>query len=480
MHPKEKKQLLSQTQRLSFSQKLGLDPRQIPYQKYLQMPLYKLTEEINSLLGDGELANPALERVFPSVSIKNRKGLTSKQIEEKRWGLKESRSYSSSDPFQDVIEGTIASKSTLKEHLLFQLHIHPLDEELMKAGELLIGNLDEQGFFQKKVNGETIYPQEVLQLNRISLSAEECEKLLSLIRRFDPVGVCVENQWESLKIQAELKGGAPDSFWVLMEAGERFLASGKEGNPTAALPLSEAQLLEAKEFLATLNLQPATAFSVQEHYLYPEMELALVEGKPVVRVDDSYSKGLRISNEYQQMAIEPGKENEALRKFALAQMDEAKLFLDALEFRQKSLASIGYKLLELQKDFFLKGPAFLKRVTQKEMATLLNLDETRISRLVNEKSVKTSWGIFPLKYFFSAGGVKILEGTNSSFRGETVLSRNGIKARILSIQKEFGEKNEKNKKLSDQKIADILKGEGIEIARRTVAKYRSEMNLPSF
>lgn len=487
MASKGKGQILSQSQRLSLSQRFGLDPRQIPYQKYLQMPNSQLREAINELLGGGESANPALERnlSISSNSTQNRKGLTSQQLEEKKWGLKErSGVTASSDSFQNFIEGAIASKPTLKEHLLFQLHIQPLDEEKMKAGELIIGNLDEQGFYQKKPSGETISPEEVLRVNSIFLSEEERHQLLQLIRGFDPIGVCVENQWESLRLQARAKGGFPPSFFSLLEKGEEIFFSNKKGSAIENLNLTEEEIADAKFFLSTLNLNPASEFASEANYIYPEMELSFLNGEPYVFVDDSYAYGLQISNEYVMMATQQGKENLALRKFALAQMEEAKIFLDTLELRKTALMEIGYRLLEFQKDFFLKGTPFLKKLTQKEMAESLNLDETRISRLVNEKWVKTEWGIFPLKYFFSKGGVRYTGERKSPSQENNpekiFLSPNGVKARILAIQKEFKENMGKNKKLSDQQITDILKGEGIEIARRTVAKYRLDQNRSSF
>lgn len=460
---------LSQTARLSQTQRLGLDPRQIPYQKYLKMSAMDLNQAVSDML-NGENINPALERISP-------KGLSSKAVEEKRWGLKESTYHSSeesSNKYQQFLESAAVSKSTLKEHLLLQLHIQPLEPYIMEAGELIIGNLDDRGFFQKRSDGSTITPQDVLRSSKARLSDEELKSLLYLMAQFDPVGTCVADERESILVQAKIKGNEPSFFYQIMEQDSQTLKNSSLEEVARKVGATQADVEAIKSYLKDFNPNPGSDFASEVEYLVPDMEIYFEtngygEFFPVIKVENGFCDGLGISKEYRDLLDADEGDSSQIQEFVKEQVDQAKLFLDMLEFRQNSLKLIGKNIAESQIEFFLKGHKFLKAIKQKEFANKLNIEESRFSRLISGKTVKTKWGLFPLKYFFSSGGVA------SPYHNNEFISPYAVKAHIKEIIALEGSK----KSVSDLKISQRLKERQINISRRTVSKYRNNLDVTS-
>lgn len=462
---------LAQTARLSQTQRLGLDPRQIPYQKYLKMSVQDLSKAINEML-TGENINPALEKNTPNK-------LSSKAVEEKRWGLRESSFYASddaSDKYQQFIENSLTTKSTLKEHLLLQLHVQPLDQHIIEAGELIIGNLDNRGFFQRRNDGSVITPYELLKSSGCHLSNEELSSLLHLISQFDPIGTCVADEKESLIVQAKITGGEPPYFYEFMSQDVKTLQNSSPETIAKKIGATPKELDAIKKYLHNFNPNPGHNYTEEVEYVIPDLEIYFEkenEGDdfyPVVKIENGFYDGLGISKEYTGLLQKNQNDEQGeVVAFVKEQVNQAKLFLEMIEYRQNSLRAIGKTIALEQKEFFLKGPKFLKSISQKKMSLFLHIDESKFSRLISGKTIKTKWGLFPLKYFFSNGGVV------SPYKPNELISPNAVKAHIKEIMMAHSSK----KTLSSEKISKILKGKGIDISRRTVAKYRNNLNITS-
>jgi RNA polymerase sigma-54 factor len=439
-------------------QELRMTPQLLQSIQIMTLPLQDLQFRIQEELE----ANPALELVEerPSVSIDEPEERSEEyeyfeNSSDPGYGASGSGD-DSGDSKRMFLEGALSRPESLHEHLLWQLRLQPISEEEFVVGELLINNLDENGFHQED-------PYALVDGARHPL----IEPVAATIRTFDPVGTCVADFRESLVVQVRQ---IPDvSPWVepiIMEHLEA-LERGRYREIARTLGAPVEAVHAALEEIRTLNPFPGRQFSVAEpRYVIPDLTLKRRDGQFVLVLNEEEIPVLGVNQVFARTAA--GADREA-RAFAGGKVKEARWFIHSIRQRNETLLRVARAVLEFQRDFFIKGKKYLVPLTLKDIARELEVSEATVSRVTNGKYIQTEWGIFELKHFFSNS----VAGSGS---GGSRYSKGGVKEIVREILEQH---SASGKALSDQKVADLLAQRGIRIARRTVAKYRSELKISS-
>ncbi len=443
-------------------QQLKMSPQLYQSIQLMTLPLQELKTRIQEELEQ----NPALD-VEENSSEVSWEELKNKKNEEPDFFENSSdpgyvRSYDEegADAKQRFMEGALSRPESLHDHLMWQLRLQPISNDQYRVGELLIWNLDENGFHiedPEKLVGEQ--EQEML------------DEVIQLIQQFDPSGVCTADYRESLLVQAELDPDAPPHTEEMIEKHLDLIEKNETKEASKKLGIGESEVERIVEFIRTLTPYPGRLFSNDSTtYVTPDVVVRRVEGDFKLVLNDDEIPALEVNPYYREMA--ESRENDAqkeARRFSKEKVRDARWFIRSIKQRNATLMSIARSIVEFQRKFFLYGPKHLAPLTLKDVASEVEVHETTVSRIVNAKYIQTEWGIFPLKYFFSNS----ISGAGSS---GSRYSKEAVKQIIKEIIEEHGEQK---KRLSDQKISDILKKRGISIARRTVAKYRGELAIES-
>jgi RNA polymerase sigma-54 factor len=374
-------------------------------------------------------------------------------------GYSRAAAEEASEAKRQFIEGALSQPESLQDHLLWQLALQPIPPEWRAVGELLIRNLDENGFHRE--------PPELLV--REPAEGEIIGRVMALIQGFDPAGVCVADVRESLLVQIRLH---PDPHPRAAEVvGSHFeqLEQQKLKEIEKAMRIGEATLKEIVAFIRTLDPLPGRNYSRDvPRWVLPDVQVTLQDGEFVILLNDEMIPVLGISPLFEEMARnKEGAKDAKTRRFVSANLQQARWFIRTIGQRNETLLKVCRAVVEFQREFFLKGPKYLKPLTLKDIAGEVGVHEATVSRITSAKHVQTEWGIFALKHFFSNS----IAGTGSS---GSRFSKGGVKETIREIIGEEG-----GGRLSDQKIVEILAAKGISIARRTVAKYRGELAIDS-
>ena len=377
--------------------------------------------------------------------------------------LSSSGSSKDDDEKANWIERAMSEKESLSEHLLKQLGCIDLDEKTRSVAETIISSLDQNGF-----TGEN--PENLVSEKDRPYFA----KALSVVQSLDPSGVGAKDWKDSLLLQIKEEGADDDELNLFKQLIYKELDNIKSGKiETIAKELkTDKEDVEAMlDLIKSLTPFPGLAYSSEyDGYIIPELSIKKKDGKlalslnrfalPIVEVDPSY---IEMEKE---LKGEKTEENKIALKYLKENISNANSLISQIAARESTLERTGTVLMEKQKDFFLYGPLYLKGLTMKEVADEVGVHEATISRVASSKYIDTDFGIFPIRYLFSAKPQK--ESGND-------LSKNAIKETIRKIIEE----NKDTKALSDQKICNILSERGITIARRTVSKYRKELNIDS-
>ncbi|NGQ95090.1 RNA polymerase factor sigma-54 [Brevibacillus sp. SYP-B805] len=350
------------------------------------------------------------------------------------------------------------SGSTLYEHLESQLGlVKGLTDGQRKIALYLIGNLDEKGYLE-------ISLEEVA--HRMGAALDEVEDMLTVIQHFDPVGVGARSLEECLLLQLQHEGLDDEKVVRVVRDHLADLANNRFQRIAEKLSCSIQEVQEIADRVRSLNPRPGASFSHGEtRYVIPDVTVEKVGGEYIVLVNDISAPRLVINRFYEKMLKEQKSQDEA-RQFIHEKLNAALWLAKSLEQRRLTLMRVTQAIVEVQRDFFEHGVHFLKPMTQKEIAERVNLHESTISRATSNKYVQTPRGIFELKYFFTSA--------LATASGEAASSES-VKKRIKAII----DGEDRKRPLSDQAITEMLMKEGIEISRRTVAKYREEMLIPS-
>jgi RNA polymerase sigma-54 factor len=475
-------------QKLGLHQSLQqkLSPQQIQFIKLLQVPTAELEArieeelELNPLLEEGANDNaeePNTEEVeTPEESATQEEDLDIKDYlrDDDYAGYK---TYSEGDDEEEDRELPIAMSSSLHETLLTQLGYLKLSDRQMAIGKQLIGSIEGDGYIRRELDAIV---NDLAFSQGIETDHDEVEEVLRKIQGFDPAGIAARNLQECLLLQLERMDDGQDvdvivAKRIIHECYEEFT---KKHYPKIQKKLDlddEEYIKDAIELIVRLNPKPGGETStgmIKNQYVIPDFILTNNNGKLELALNSRNAPELRISRSYSEMFQAYDKSDKRDKKlkeavtFVKQKLDAAKWFIEAIRQRQHTLLRTMRAIIDFQYDYFLEGDETkLRPMILKDIAQIINMDISTVSRVASSKTVQTDFGTFPLKYFFSEG-----IATDS---GEEVSSREVKKI----IQDLIGEED-KQKPLSDEKIEELLNQKGYNIARRTVAKYREQLNIP--
>lgn len=360
---------------------------------------------------------------------------------------------------RQTFETYTSKKMSLKDHLMFQLGVSVKTQKEKKIGEFIIESLDRKGYL-----GCTLQDISLL-LNEDII---EIERILRLIQSFDPVGVGSRNLSECLMIQLKEKGIQDKNAYIIVEKYLEDIATNKIQKISKELRITVKRVQNIFDIIKMLEPKPARGFIVDSdniRYIVPDISIEKINGEYIILVNDSNLPMLTISGYYKEM-INNLDDKEA-NKFLSDKLNSSMWLIKSIEQRRMTLYRVVESILKFQRNFFDEGNTAIKPLVLKDVAEDIGVHESTVSRATNGKYVQTPRGIFELKYFFasSLSNDNDGEGTSST----------SVKTQIQTLIS-----NESTQKpLSDQKIADILGESGINISRRTVAKYRDEMRIPA-
>jgi RNA polymerase sigma-54 factor len=370
-------------------------------------------------------------------------------------------------------EMPLAMTSTLTDSLLTQLGFLKLDERQSVIGKQLIGSIDNDGYIRREL--EAIVNDLAFSQN-VETTVEEVENTLHKIQSFDPPGIAARNLQECLLLQLDrrdhLNPAVTNAIKIIDDFFEEFTKKHYD-KIQRRLNINDEQIKDAVNIITRLNPKPGgSSGDVRTQYLIPDFMLINNNGKLELSLNSRNAPELKISRSYAEMLDTYDKSNKKDKNiretvtFVKQKLDAAKWFIDAIKQRQQTLLRTMNAIIQYQYDFFLTGDeSKLRPMILKDIANTIDMDISTVSRVANSKAVQTEFGIYPLKYFFSEG-----IATDS---GEDVSSRE-----VKYILKELIDNEDKKVPLSDDKLEKILNDKGYNIARRTVAKYREQLNIP--
>ena len=472
-----------------------LSPQQIMAIKLLELPTVELEERVHSELLD----NPALEEGRepsdtddchadeadsynttdvdgePNTDSAEDLSLGDYRNEDDIPDYKlQENNYSKDDQPEDIpFSDNISFYETLKEQLDMQ-ELSPKEKEL---GEYLIGSLDDDGLLRKPLDA---IADELAIYQGVETTPEELERVLTVIQDFDPAGIGARSLQECLLLQIKRKEDSPvkqAEYDIISKCCDEFTKKNKE-KIMQKLGLSEQQYTEAVTELTKLNPRPGSSLgetigkNLQQ--IIPDFIVDTDDdGTITLSLNSRNVPELRLSREFTEMLDEhtrnkanQSKESKDTMLFLKQKVDAAQGFINAIKQRQQTLTTTMQAIIDLQRPFFEEGDeSLLRPMILKDVAERTGLDISTISRVSNSKYVQTNYGIYPLKFFFSDG--------YTTESGEELSVRE-----IKRILKECINSEDKNKPYTDDELADILKDKGYPIARRTVAKYRQQLNIP--
>lgn len=447
---------------LEQSQKLVMTPQLQQAIKILQFTSLELdnyvTQEIEK--------NPVLE-LNDDKEKQEMSDITSKEdkLKEIDWKeyINDSHNYTHSkgvnhnDDNDFNYENIVSKESTLHEYLLFQYHLTIIDKRYFKIGEYIINSLDDNGYLTATVEEISCYFKEEENI---------VKNILSIIQTFDPPGVGARNLQECLLLQLKFLEIDDKKIYELVEEYLDKVGANKYPYIAKKLGVTVKKVQDYCDFIKTLDPKPGRRFaSNQNKYITPDIVVKKIGNEYVLTTNDYSEPRLSIRKDYKIMMDSNDKESDVV-KFLSDQFNSAAWLIKSIEQRKQTIYKVAESIVKKQFDFFEKGKKHLKPMTLKEVAEDIEMHESTVSRATNGKYIETPLGTFELKYFFS-GGLDNKEGMG--------ISTQSVKSFIRDI---INEENPK-KPLSDDKIVKILKDKGINISRRTVAKYRDEMGILS-
>jgi RNA polymerase sigma-54 factor len=354
---------------------------------------------------------------------------------------------------------SIPVQDTLQQNLIGQLNQSVLSGSDRKAAELVIGNIDDNGFLQST-------PEEMA-LNS-GIPREDFEKMLALIQSFYPPGVGARDLRECLLIQ--LQRQEKENTLEYKIVSEHMEDLGRRRFPEIArrMGVSVEDVQKAAGNIARLNPRPGQVFAAApQNYVLPDVIVEKVDGEYQITLNNEQIPHLRISNLYKDIIASGNNQSSEVKDYIRDKIRGGKFVIRSIHQRQQTIFNIAEQIVSRQRDFLEHGPSHLKPMIMREVADAVGVHETTVSRAVSGKYMATPQGVFEMKYFFTSG--------YQTATGES-LSNISVKEAILDLVKhENG-----TAPLSDHEMVEILGERGIPIARRTVAKYRDELNiLPS-
>ena len=358
----------------------------------------------------------------------------------------------------DFFERYVDNDLTLPEHLLFQLQFAAVSEEKQRIGEYIIEALDENGYLTSSL-------EEISKA--LQVPVEEVGEVLKIVQGLDPVGVGARDLKECLLIQLRSLGLLTKEFRAVVTDHLEDLASNRLIQIAKSLGISVEEVQRMGDVIRTLEPKPGRQFSAGEEtkYIIPDIIVERTEDGYSITVNDSSTPHLRVSSYYRDLLHQAGSDDQ-LSSYLSERVNSALWLIRSINQRKQTIYNVAEAIVRHQRAFFDNGSKYLKTLTLREIGDDLGIHESTVSRSINGKYLQCSHGVFELRHFFSAG-VKAGSGEG--------VSSNSVKEFI----KEIVDGEDPKKPFSDQAMVAKLAEKGFEISRRTVAKYRDELNIPS-
>lgn len=358
---------------------------------------------------------------------------------------------------RDYYQNSITKEESFTSKLLTQLRLAAPDEKTYEIGEQIVGEIDAKGYFTGDID-------DIAQ--SLNVTPAEVERVLYRIQRFEPTGVGARDIIECLLLQINVE--FPDSEELKTLVSEHLEALEHRQIPkiAKAMNITPERVEELKEMLSTLDPWPGLEYSSDPpQYVTPDVIVEKIDEEYIVYLSDESVPELRINGDYRKM-MQNGRVTKDEKQYLRDKVESARWLIRNIQQRQQTILRIASAIVEVQEEFFDKGVEAIKPLTLQEIADKVGVHEATVSRTTRGKYMQTPQGLFEMKYFFSPGLRRDTGDPQSS-------------KSVQSLIKKIIEEEDKAKPLSDQKIADMLKKQGINIARRTVTKYREGMGILS-
>jgi RNA polymerase sigma-54 factor len=475
-------------QKLNLSQSLSqkLSPQQIQFIKLLQVPTAELDTrieeelEINPALEEGkeedsDSSQEEFEDNYEEDSAQDDRDVNIDDYLDDEYGGYKMQGDGNYNPDEEDREIPISSQSSLHEQLVSQLNFLKLDDRQRILGHQLIGSIENDGYIRRDLDAII---NDLAFSQNIETDVDELEEILRKIQTFDPAGIASRNLQECLVLQLERKEHPEDpnvinALRIIHECFDEFTKK-HYSKIQKKIDLTDEETKDAVNLITKLNPKPGGVADglVRTQYIIPDFILTNTAGKMDISLNSRNAPELRVSRSYSEMFDAYDKSDKKDKKlkdtvtFVKQKLDAAKWFIDAIKQRQNTLLRTMEAILKYQKEFFVDGDETnLRPMILKDIAERIDMDISTVSRVANSKAIQTEFGVYPLKYFFSEG-----IATDS---GEDVSNRE-----VKSVLQSMVDAEDKKKPLSDDKLVKMLNKKGYNIARRTVAKYREQLQIP--
>ena len=475
------------SQSTQLKQELKINPRLYQAMDLLYMPLLDLQQHLKQEL----LNNPFLDMVEPEEEEEE----TEEETTEAEAATEEKNTNDEIDWEEILLDGfdaggrreeheereyyepvTVDTRD-LSDHLLDQITLLDLTPRQQFLADEFVGNINEDGYLactledlRNAVNDTVVKAAESTDLDTDDLplyTVPEIEEMLRIMQSLDPPGVGARDLRECLMLQLREAGLEQSVPYRLVRDCFDELINHRWSEISKRFGISPGDVQKAADAIKKLDPKPGLVYSdASDNYIIPDLIVEKIDGKYHVFLNDANLPRLKLSRAYQEIARDKKKFEGESKEFISNKLNSANWMIQAIEQRRQTMLKVMNYIVDRQRDFFEKGVQYLKPLTLREVAEVINMHESTVSRVTNEKFVQTPRGVLPLKFFFSSG--------LSTTAGEDVSAR-GIKAQIEKLVSDEDPKHP----LTDQAIVNILKESGVQIARRTVAKYRDQLGVLS-
>ena len=487
-------------QSAELRQEMKINPRLYQAMELLHMPLLDLQQHLKQEMAE----NPFLELDEADVEREI-------SLEEAAEAEEKEKSESDEIDWEEILldgfdvgghrtqreereyrEPTQVESADLRDYLLEQLHHLSISDREIRVGEEIIGNIDDLGLLTctleevvegvndwlsdvrqvaearaKTIEDEEERREEIVEVEELfrDYADLEAEAMLEVIQSLDPAGVGARDVRECILLQLRIRGEEDSVAHILVRDHFEDFLNHKWNEIARTLGLTAREVQDGADEVAKLDPKPGLRHGPDEDtYILPDLIVEKIDGEYHVFLNDTTLPRLRLSRAYREVARDKGKFKGENKEFIAAKLNSANWMIQAIEQRRQTMLKVMNFIVDRQRDFFEKGVQRLRPLTLREVADHIEMHESTVSRVTNEKYAQTPRGVYPLKFFFSSG--------LSTASGENISAR-GVKDKIRTL---VSQENPK-KPLTDQKIVEFLDTDGVQIARRTVAKYRDQLGI---
>jgi RNA polymerase sigma-54 factor len=469
-------------QQLKLSQQLVMTPQLQQAIKLLQLSRMELMDVVREELEENPVLEEGLETADEKTQTEDEASTETidepapeslKEVEAENDGMSDidwktylesySLGGSTADSYEDdedrpSYENLLTRKPSLSDHLVWQLSLSRLEDQERAIANEIIGNIDDDGYLHASTDELAA---------QMGCGAELVEKVLHVVQDFDPPGVASRNLQECLLKQVDQLGMSDDLVGLILRDHISELENRRYQVIARSLQIPIDEVFGAAKFISGLDPRPGSQYSQEDvHYIAPDIFVYKISDEYVVVLNDEGLPNLRINSFYRNALSGSEQLDEKAGEYIQEKLRGALWLIKSIHQRQRTIYRVTKSIVKFQRDFFDRGVEHLKPLVLRDVAEDIEMHESTVSRVTTNKYVQTPQGLFELKYFFNSG--------ISTTEGDSVASES-VKSKI----KEIIAAEDSRKPYSDQKIVEILRGKGIDIARRTVTKYREMLGVGS-